>query len=377
MQSKKKILILSFSNLVSDPRVLRQFNTLKIDYDVYTCGYDDIFGSNHHAKLINRTSLFLKSILAVLRILKFFSLSEKISNSFKYKIQPKDFRKEYDLIIANDINSIPLAFNHFKAKKYYIDLHEYSTAEIDDRSFRKFIQKEYLEYLCRKYLSRAFAVTSVNETISDRIGVEFNVKVDTINNAPFYNALSPSVTSENKIKIIHHGAAMESRKIELMIETAKHLDHRFSMDFMLIPNEEVYFNFLKQYAVGMSNVRFIPPVKHEEIVKFSNSYDIGFFLLPPVNPNYEFALPNKFFEFVQSRLAIVTGPSPEMANLINKYDLGIVTETFKPEEAAQRMNELTAEKIMVYKNNSDKAAKELNFESNKKLFMKIITEALN
>lgn len=376
MQSDKKILIISFSNMISDPRVLRQYNTLKNEYDVYTCGYDNKFGLNH-AQLINRTSLILKGLLAFLRILNLYSLSEKISNIFKYKISPENFYKDYDLIIANDINSVPLAFNHFKGKKYYIDLHEYSTAEIDDHSFRKFIQKEYLKYLCRKYLHRAFAVTSVNDTISKKMTEEFNVKIDTISNAPFYADLTPSQTRNINIKVIHHGAAMRSRKIELMIETAKHLEQRFTIDFMLIPNEEDYFNFLKQYAEGVKNVRFIPPVKHEEIIKFCNSYDIGFFLLPPVNPNYEFALPNKFFEFVQSRLAIVTGPSPEMANLIRKYNLGITTRTFEPKEAAEKINKLFADEIMIFKKNSDTAAKELNFESNKNLFMKIITEALN
>jgi glycosyltransferase involved in cell wall biosynthesis len=277
---------------------------------------------------------------------------------------------DFDLIIVNDINAVPLSFNHFNAKKYFIDLHEYSTAEIDDRSFRKFIQKAYLEYLCRKYLPMAFAVTSVNETISNKIADEFNIKVDTINNAPFYADLSPTLTNKDHIKIIHHGAAMESRRIELMIEAAKLLDSRFSMDFMLVPNEPEYFEHLKKCAADVSNVRFIPPVKHEEIVKFCNTYDIGIFILPPVNPNYEFALPNKFFEFVQSRLAVVTGPSPEMMNLIKRYDIGIVTETFRPEEVAGKINKLNEEEIMKFKQNSDSAAKELSFENNKNFFMK-------
>jgi hypothetical protein len=103
-----------------------------------------------------------------------------------------------------------------------------------------------------------------------------------------------------------------------------------------------------------------------------NKYDIGLFFLEPVNFNYKHALPNKLFEFVQARLAIAIGPSPEMASIVNKYDLGLVTKSFDPKEMARSLNELTKEKIQYYKNQSHRFARELSADENKKKLLKIV-----
>ena len=48
--TRQSILVMSFSTLVSDPRVLKQIDLLREDYDVTTCGYgpapDGVVG--HH-----------------------------------------------------------------------------------------------------------------------------------------------------------------------------------------------------------------------------------------------------------------------------------------------------------------------------------------
>ena len=95
-----------------------------------------------------------------------------------------------------------------------------------------------------------------------------------------------------------------------------------------------------------------------------NKYDIGLYLLPPMNFNQEHALPNKFFEFIQARLAIAIGPSSEMTSIVEKYDCGIVSKDFEPENLASKINSLSTEKVRYYKQNSHKTAQELNSEVN-------------
>ena len=48
-------------------------------------------------------------------------------------------------------------------------------------------------------------------------------------------------------------------------------------------------------------VRIVPPVLSHEVVSFIHQYDMGIFILEPINFNYTHALPNKLFEFVQAR----------------------------------------------------------------------------
>jgi hypothetical protein len=113
-----------------------------------------------------------------------------------------------------------------------------------------------------------------------------------------------------------------------------------------------------------SNINFIEPVNINDIPKHTNQYDIGVFLLPPTNFNYTYALPNKFFEFIQARLAIAIGPSPEMAAVVKTYDLGAVSEDFTAESLAKKIKDLSVEKIMYYKKQCNKYASDLCVEKN-------------
>ena len=51
----------------------------------------------------------------------------------------------------------------------------------------------------------------------------------------------------------------------------------------------------------------------QSVARTLNAHDVGVYVLPPVSFNHLWALPNKVFDFVQGRLALVVGPSPEMA----------------------------------------------------------------
>ena len=65
-----------------------------------------------------------------------------------------------------------------------------------------------------------------------------------------------------------------------------------------------------------------------------------------------------------------------MAKIVNKYNLGVISDDFTPKNLAKKISELTPEKIMNYKNNSHKSAKELSSESNKQKLLKIVDDLI-
>ena len=87
-------------------------------------------------------------------------------------------------------------------------------------------------------------------------------------------------------------------------------------------------------------------------------------------------MPNKFFEFIQARLMVAIGPSPEMARLVKQYDLGIIAKDFSPQEMAKSLNSLSKEQILQYKENVNKAAEILNAEKEGEKLLKILEEVL-
>jgi len=108
----------------------------------------------------------------------------------------------------------------------------------------------------------------------------------------------------------------------------------------------------------------------------ANSYDVGLYLLPPRNFNQRNALPNKFFEFIQARLAVAVGPSPEMAGLVRRHGCGVVAADFTPEALAAELNSLDANQIVGFKLASNAAAAGLSADRNAKVILSAIDTAL-
>lgn len=118
------------------------------------------------------------------------------------------------------------------------------------------------------------------------------------------------------------------------------------------------------------------PVSFSEICPMLNTYDIGLSIFEPTTFNLKHCLPNKLFEFIQARLMVAIGPSPDMAELVREYQCGIISESFNPQSMANLLNKLKPEEIMYFKNQSDKAAKVLCFEEESKKLKKIINSLL-
>jgi len=209
---------------------------------------------------------------------------------------------------------------------------------------------------------------TVCEGIAERYEREYGQKCLVLTNAGNYRKLKPSQLN-GQIRLIHHGACSRIRNIECMIYLMDFLDEDYCLDLMLVPmpEQEGYYKEIVELCRSRENVCVIPPVATEKIPEATNSYDIGLFLLPPGNFSYLHALPNKFFEYVQARLCIAIGPSPEMMKYVNKFELGVVSESFSPEQLARDLKMLSREQILQFKCNADKAAEILSASTNQQI----------
>jgi hypothetical protein len=373
-----KILIISFSNIADDPRVSRQIAALAKNHTLTVAGRSgEKLEGIHFIPLIPRRKEIIEKILGVWLL--------KTGQFSKYYWSLPDVQdalqnisgKQFDLIIANDVETLPLALRIAKGSKVLLDAHEYSPCEYEEKWFWRFFSQRYTAaFLCQEHLSKIDAMMTVCEGIAKKYSQQFNIPQPfVIMNAPYYQNLQPKPCSEH-ISLIHHGTANSSRKLELMIEIMDYLDERFTLDLMLIEDDSLYLNYLKRKASNHPRIRFISPVKMKDIPINLNLYDIGMYLLPPVNLNSAFALPNKFFEFIQARLAVAIGPSLEMAKYVHKYDCGVVAPDFKPKILAAVLNRLNREQIDEFKQNSHAASKELCFETSEKIFLENIKRML-
>jgi hypothetical protein len=192
MSNKQKILIICFSDLVRDPRVCRQILSLNGLYDIVAAGYVNPNVENVDFIQLDKNSN--KNIM--LNLIKFIQIKLGLYDSYYWsKAEHIDaYQKlksiDYDLILANDLDALPLAVRLAKEKniKLIYDAHEYSPREFENSLKWRLLWQRYKYNLCKKYLPQVNAMTTVCDGIAKEYYREFGVdKPNVITNAPFYN----------------------------------------------------------------------------------------------------------------------------------------------------------------------------------------------
>lgn len=373
----KRMLIISYSNLDTDPRVRRQILLFSKEFAVTTVGLKPslIEGVEHVNIKVPYIGVLTSSFL-----LMFGSFEDKYWRYFGFDSVREHLRQElYDVIIANDVEALPIAFDVKKNAKILWDAHEYSPRQYENKLKWRLFKQPLVKQICKEYIPKVDARVTVSQGIADEYLHQYGKKFTVITNAGTYIGLDPSETQSGKIRMVHHGGASSSRKIERMIKLMGMLDERFSLDLILMKmkNRDRYYDKLVKLTKRFSNVNILPPVPFIEISRHLNHWDIGLYILPPTNFNNKYALPNKFFEFIQARLMIAIGPSPEMKSIVQKNNIGIVAPDFRARSMAKILNELTEAKIEQFKRNVNIFAKELNEDISRKKYQVIISDLVD
>ena len=373
------IVIISISDQKRDPRVYRQVQHLSKENRITAVGFGDPDIPNVTfvkicLRKVQKTKLPLRVIMLLTRQYERYYHEKYDFSDFLLKAKEMDI----DLIIANDNDSLPLAFMLNGGARIIHDAHEYSPREFEDNLYWKVFQQKRKEYNCRTYLPKCASISTVSKGIAEEYRRNYGVNPVVIESAPPFHDLKPSPVNEGSIRIIHHGLAAPGRNLESLVEMMPYLDHRFTLDLMLVclKGNEDYFSKLKRKASQYASINFLDPVPMQELVSRTNQYDIGILIPRPVTFNLLHTLPNKFFEFIQARLAIAIGPSPEMATYVREYDCGIIAPDFEAKTMATHLNQLTSERITYFKQRADLAARQLTSESNMGILSDMIRRTL-
>ena len=272
--------------------------------------------------------------------------------------------ERYDILIVEDLFLLPYCLRHSNGARILFDAREYYPKQREGDLLFELFELPVREWACKNYLLRCSQVFTVSTGISEAYQSNFGVKATVLRSTPpFIPDPPPHAQSENDtIRMVHLGVANKNRQLENMIEIFSRLKSGFSFDMYLSGNNP-YILWLQQKAKGIKGINILPPVAPSEIIPTLKKYDVGLYYLEPKGFNLKYSLPNKFFEFIQARLAIAIGPSPEMARLVDEFQCGFVAKEFTIEAMVETLNGLDRSAVNDAQKGSRSAAESLCAEN--------------
>ena len=350
---------MAWSTLRSDARVLRQISLFSQRYAVTTLGYGEApEGVVEHLRLPDDVVHWHKD--RRLLVQRRFETAYRQAPVTLAAAELLAGQPRFVVVLADDLDTLPLALDLAPTGGVHADLHEYHPRQNEESwRWRAFVAP-YYRYLVRRYGPLADSVTTVGDGIAREYRLRFGLRAGVVVNAPQHVDLAPGPVGD-PLRLVHSGNAQRHR-LGVILEAMDLVRTPLTLDLYLMPNDEAYLAQLRERYAASDRVRIHPPVAPHELPATLNAYDVGVYVLPPVSFNHLWALPNKVFDFVQGRLALVVGPSPEMAALVRRHRLGVVSADFTAQALADTLDGLTPDQVAGFKAASHAAAGELSAE---------------
>lgn len=377
--TKINVVIFSHSNIYKDPRLIRQIRWLR------GLGFKNIITIGFGEKPAGVDSHFVVPVLPLLqRYLGYFLRASPVRfqyffGRFLEKI-PKSAFENVDLLVVNEIEY--LSWGEFrngllKNQPTYLDLHEDHVNHADRGPLERFAFRKYWKWQmeqCIHFVSQRrerIAITCVERVIADSYSRLLGEPVDLIYNAPDKNTLAPTSVDPQSIKLVHHGMGTKGRGIEPTIRALSLLGSQYSLDLILFTTAlyRLKIQLLATLLGVRDRVKILPGVPLVDLPQALNGYDISVIILSPVTPGHQNSLPNKLFESIHAKLAIITGPNPSMKSVVLDSNIGVALSTWSSKELAKEINQLSEDRIAFFKNNCLAAATIYSAVQSEKVFV--------
>jgi hypothetical protein len=371
---------MTFAYPDSENRLKTQLSELiNLGFEVHTAGLGRLrlAGVSRHFELPKLSGL---SGLAKIGIIH---LTRKPKNRFPLLRFPKKIMEEfnsfrYDLVVTHDLELLPVltdpdnsprAFDSSIRQVDLHELHEFTAPAAGLLGLMWWVMRhrlrQYHEWLFSQLSSsRIDLVTVVNQSIGEWYLGNGNIKhFEEIRNAAPYADLDFENRTEKGIRYLYHGKYAPKRGLESLVEASLAMNDQDSMNFMLTGNSREIKAFRSYAASKNPKVNFYPAVPMSQVCFEISKFDVEIIYFEPVTKNLLYTLPNKFFESVQGRLAIISGPSPELVRHIKNHNNGLYFDSWGSENLANVIRGLDRKRVELMRIKSHEAASALSSES--------------
>lgn len=290
-----------------------------------------------------------------------------------------------DVLSGRDLEGLFIAYisTLFISKqnkpKIVYDSHEFEMGRnrVLNSRFKTFAVKKLEKFLISKCCVSIF----VSESIEKRVVDSYHPKTPTIvvrNIPPRWELISDKVEQKNKeIKghfnkncfiVMYHGALLPYRGIERLLEAVSQFDDVSCVLLGMV--KEGYLDEIRDIISSLNirdRVYYHDAVPLDELKYYIAATNVGMATIEPSTLSYYYSLPNKLFENIQSLTPVIVSNFPDMAELVNKYQIGLSVNPLSVDDIVAAIKKMKENESFYkdLKNNLVKARTELCWEVEK------------
>ena len=368
----KKVIVSVTNDLVSDQRVHKVCTTLtNMGFEVLLVG----------RKLANSPGLE-KRVYKTKRMRMLFTKGPLFYAEYNKRLLLLLIFRGFDLLVSNDLDTLLANYlaSKLKSKPLVYDSHEYFT-EVPELKGR--IAKKIWERIEAWIFPKLKDIITVNKSIADLYEKKYGKELKVVRNIPFRSLSSEVLTKadleidEQKRIIILQGAGINvDRGAEEAVLAMKYVENAV----LLIVGSGDVLELLKTMVVEnrlTEKVRFIPRQPLDKLYGYTALADVGLSLDKDTNLNYRFSLPNKIFDYIQCGTPVLASDLPEVKNIIQSFNVGVIITEHSPESIAKSLNTMLSNNFKTsHKGQLQRAAQELVWENEEKVLHEIYTKYL-
>lgn len=359
-----KIIVSVISDLVTDQRVQKECMTLhRLGYDILLIGRE------------SKRDFILKDLpYKTIRFYNPFSRGPLMYLVFNAQLFFYLLFKRADILWSNDLDTLLPNFLIWRLKrnKLIYDSHEYFTESVIKKSSRKIWQ--LLEQRLFPHLKN---VLTVNHSIRKIYEEKYGVPITVLRNVPYVfsgdeNFQQIDFPAEKKVLIIQGMGINENRGAEEAVLMMQFLPEKFMLYFIgsgtILPKLKAMVSELKLN----DRVIFIGVLPYREMMEYTRKCWLGL-IFEKIDEADEhlYALPNKFFDYIQSGIPVLSSKAVEIKFIVDHYQIGDFIDYFIPKEIAEKIIEIDRNPGIYnfWKKNTPKAAAELNWQIEEKILI--------
>lgn len=246
----------------------------------------------------------------------------------------------FNLIWAVDMDTLPGA--RFAAiirrKPVVFDGHEYFS-ELPELANRPKTKGIWVK-LEKTFLPGCNLYYTVSPGLVNLYKQNLNLNFKLLRNFPIKQSeiKGPILEADEKI-ILYQGVLNTGRGLEQAIKALSFLEDSYRL--VIVGRGDITAD-LKQLTKSMNlerRVIFTGAVPFEELHRYQDNAMLGLALHENMGLNYYHALPNRIFDYIQAGIPVLANDFPDMAEIINNSETGLIINSLEPEIIASTIKE--------------------------------------